>query len=676
MSEENHSVMTRKLYQWSLATGAGSQIALSLCILAAVGLKVIPIEMQRRIVNDALGQRDVDLLLSYCGIYAGSVIAYHLFRQLINALQIRMGEKVLADMRRAFFTHVLRLPPSYFQKHPSGKIVSLLVGEMEPVGDFTGTALAVPMASLFTLSILSGYLFWLEPILALSSLVIYPVMLMVLPRLQRRVDALNVQRLQDGQHLSGKIGETSSGVADIQSHGASKLETSKVAHLIERLQSTRVLWTIAQSRCTVVNNLCLAMGPFLIFLVGGWLVMHRDLPIGALVAFLGAQTLAYEPWRELVEFYQKYQDAKMRYIKIQRFFNEEEHVNWLEAISDCADVKAIPRLSGDLSVSKLHVKNAEGGVLLEGVSFELNAGELLCISGVSGCGKSTLMRTLCRQMHPTSGTIKYGLEKTANEAENLFVDLGTIDHNIFAASVGVVSQAPYIFDGSVKENLLYQLEANYSGAPLPDEFQPLLDDLIFALQQAGLFLDVVRFGLAAAIDKNQAPEVVGKILHMRGHLLETQRTQLGEHVRFFELSNTTEWIDGRSLLENIVYGELRSRKVGATAGLMQLIVPELLEVELLEQCVVTGLEREVGTRGGGLSEGQRRRLALAAALLKKPEILLLDEVTSGLDPHGQKRIYELIRRLDGKMTIIIVDHNPESPLTCHKRIVLQSGKMV
>ena len=98
------------IYQWAMCTGYVKQALLSLLVLIAVVFKVVPLEMQRRIVNDALGQQNVNLLFTY------------------------------------------------FQKYPSGKIVSLLVGEMETLGDFTGPALAIPLSSFCLMVILSGYL--------------------------------------------------------------------------------------------------------------------------------------------------------------------------------------------------------------------------------------------------------------------------------------------------------------------------------------------------------------------------------------------------------------------------------------------------------------------------------------------------------------------------------------
>jgi ATP-binding cassette subfamily C protein len=71
-----------------------------------------------------------------------------------------------------------------------------------------------------------------------------------------------------------------------------------------------------------------------------------------------------------------------------------------------------------------------------------------------------------------------------------------------------------------------------------------------------------------------------------------------------------------------------------------------------------GIETDVGEMGGRLSGGQRQRIALARALVTNPNILILDEVTSALDPETEAEIVSNIASLRGRYTIIAITHRP------------------
>src|SRR5690242_5400656 len=102
--------------------------------------------------------------------------------------------------------------------------------------------------------------------------------------------------------------------------------------------------------------------------------------------------------------------------------------------------------------------------------------------------------------------------------------------------------------------------------------------------------------------------------------------------------------------------------------------PERID-DALEMVELTGRQRD---KVGGYSHGMRQRLGIAAALLRDPKLLLLDEPATGLDPAGMRDMRLLIRRLaDQGITVMLSSHLlAEVEELCNRVAIVRSGKIV
>ena len=86
---------------------------------------------------------------------------------------------------------------------------------------------------------------------------------------------------------------------------------------------------------------------------------------------------------------------------------------------------------------------------------------------------------------------------------------------------------------------------------------------------------------------------------------------------------------------------------------------------------VEGLSHRIGFNdGGGLSGGERQKLAIARALIRRPKILIFDEVTNHLDYESRLRMRDLLAQLRGNTTVLLVSHDPELIKLCDMEIHL------
>ena len=176
--------------------------------------------------------------------------------------------------------------------------------------------------------------------------------------------------------ISNQIGEAIDGIHEIQANGAFGIEGRKFTRTVNILMKTRITWNLYRFSVKITNNFFNNLSPFLIFIVGGYLIMNGKLGLGSLVAFLSAQEKLYDPWRELIDFYQSYQDSQVRYKRIMEYFDAEpEH---LLAPVDRAPYRLGPPA---LEVRDLTFTTEDGIRLLDRISFNLKPGEHLALVG-------------------------------------------------------------------------------------------------------------------------------------------------------------------------------------------------------------------------------------------------------------------------------------------------------
>jgi ABC-type multidrug transport system fused ATPase/permease subunit len=534
MAEVERPIVKRSLLSWVFDGNLGWQITLLGVIAVAVFTRVLPLEMQKRIVNQAITLRNVDLLLLYCGYYLAAVLVASACKYLINILETLISQRVLARMRAALYAHIITLPLGFFRNTQPGTVVNAIVNELVVPSNFVSMAMSSPVSNILTLLAFAGFLFWLNPLLAAVSLSIYPAAMLLIPFLQKRANIANKARVDQSRIFSGRIAEAISGIHEIHGNGTYRIERRKFKKMVEQLQKVRVTWGLYRFGVKSTNNLFTSLGPFLVFILGGYLTIKGQLELGSLVAFLSAQEKLYDPWKELIEFYQVYQDGAVSYTRTMEFFDVAP-----EHSLEPAGRKPL-ELEASLDIKNLSFVTESGIRLLDDVNLTLKPGEHLALVGFSGSGKSTLALCIGQLYDYSDGHILLGNEEVAH-----------LTRKDVVTNVGIVAQNPFIFEGSMAENLLYACEAAAPGDEAPGDGLPTLDDIIAVLHQTGLFTDVLRFGLNAFLSPEKHREVVKNIIRVRRKFQEKFGDRLADYVEFF---NENQYLSYSSVVENLTFG--------------------------------------------------------------------------------------------------------------------------
>lgn len=194
--QQDIPVTKRSMYYWVWHRNAKWQIILMAVIVVTVATRVFPLEMQKRIINEAIGQKNLHDLFLFCSMYMGAVLMAQALKYTIYLLQNYIGEKSLLDLRTKLIAHIIKLPMSFFRHTSPGLVISSMTNELIHMPVFIGSAISQPLVNVLTFIAMSGYMLYLNPLLGIISILIYPSEFLIIPRVQRRFNQWNQKRIR------------------------------------------------------------------------------------------------------------------------------------------------------------------------------------------------------------------------------------------------------------------------------------------------------------------------------------------------------------------------------------------------------------------------------------------------------------------------------------------------
>jgi ABC-type multidrug transport system fused ATPase/permease subunit len=302
------------------------QTLMILLSLIALPILYLTLELPKQIVNNALNSerfpidvfgRDVDqvtYLMLLSGLYLLAIILIGINKYVLNVFKGYVAERFL----RRFRLFVYRQWRNDSVARNKSEIVPILAQEVEPVGGFAADVLTLPILQGGTLATILLFMFIQDPVLGAAALTVLPIQLVLLPRLQRRVNVLSRSRIQEvrqlGKELSDQLRDRQQDQSGLGPTSASFRELEHVRRRIFKLKFF----------IKALNNFLTALTPFLFYSLGGYFVIEGRISLGALVAVLAAHKDFSAPLKELFRYYQTLEDTRIRYQEITMFFSNSQ----------------------------------------------------------------------------------------------------------------------------------------------------------------------------------------------------------------------------------------------------------------------------------------------------------------------------------------------------------------
>jgi ABC-type bacteriocin/lantibiotic exporter with double-glycine peptidase domain len=290
-------------YIWSIS--ARQQSLLALLSIFIFLLDLVPLELQRRIVNDAIGKKMFLELIWLCGGYAVTALMQGAAKLVWNVYRNSVGEATSRRLRLDTFAAALRHPePDTTAREGVG--ISIILSEADPVGLFVATSVSEPVLHGGVLISVFAYLIYLQPWMALVALALFVPQCAFVPLVQKAINRRTEARIQVMRRLSADlVAETANGVLERESR-AYRRGVGNIYAL--NMQIYRRKYSM-----NFLINLFYHFGTVGILFVGGWFVMAGKTEVGTVVAFISGLTKVNDPWNDLVTFFRDMTNARMKY---------------------------------------------------------------------------------------------------------------------------------------------------------------------------------------------------------------------------------------------------------------------------------------------------------------------------------------------------------------------------
>lgn len=278
------------LFHYVAATSWVHQLPLLAMTVTVFLLEVVPLELQRRVVNDAVKHRQYSAVLWLCAAYAGTVVVQGSMKLALNIYRAWVGERAKRDLRRCVYGTA---EAGLSAAEARGTAVSMVVAEVEPVGNFIGAAVSEPLLQAGILVTVVTYVIHIDPWMGAAAVALFLPQTVFVPLMQHGMN----RRTRARVWLLRQIG-----AALIVAGPPDAVANSEDDARIQRV--FRINMRIFELKFTMnfLMNLCTHAQIVMALLLGGWRVLQGELEIGSIVAFISGIGRLTDPWGDLINY--------------------------------------------------------------------------------------------------------------------------------------------------------------------------------------------------------------------------------------------------------------------------------------------------------------------------------------------------------------------------------------
>ena len=467
-----------------------------------------------------------------------------------------VGQRVLFTLRNAIFNKLQQLPVDFFNQNKAGDLISRVNNDTDKLNTFFSQSLIQFIGSIATMTGAGVFLLIIQPNLGAAALVPGVFILIFTSLVSPWVKRRNATNLKSVGGMSAEIQESLNNFKVIIAFNRRDYFRKRFDGANKDNYRTAIGAGLANNLILPVYSFFSGLAQLTVLIYGIYLISTGSFTVGFLISYLSYATLFYNPLRQLAALWTSFQVAMAGWDRISQILVLDNNLTTVKS-------DAVEKDAPLLEFRNVHFGYAEGHEILHNISFKLERGKTYALVGPTGGGKTTTASLIARLYDPNKGTVLLDGK-----------DIRSYEPAEKTKKVGFILQEPFLFTGTVKENILYGNE---------------------------LYRDYTN---------EQLEEVI-------------KEANLGSLLALFE----------------------------------------------------DGLETKVVSSGDSISLGQKQLIAFMRAVLRNPDLLILDEATANIDTITEKLLEDILSKLPEETTRVIIAHRLNTIQNADEIFFVNSGEV-
>jgi ABC-type multidrug transport system fused ATPase/permease subunit len=418
--------------RWVLAFG------FLLMIVKTVAGLVLPFST-KFLIDGVLGPHGrPGLLLWLVGVVFSATALQAVMSFSLTQLLSKAAQRMITELRQTVQQHVGRLAVSFYDANRTGLLVSRIMNDVEGVRNLIGTGLVEFVGGLLTAGLVFGYLVYRQTMMTLVVFAVVGVFVVILQNAFKTIRPIFRERAKITGEVTGRLTESLGGVRVVKGYHAEEREAGVFTVGVLRLLDNVMRSLTATSLLSLAATTVLGVVGGLVMLIGGHQVIAHRMTTGGYFQYTMLLAYMIAPVFQVVNIGTQLTEAVAGLDRTIEILSEQDE------FGDPARVKALGPIVGDVRFDAVRFAYEKDKPVLHGISFEALPGTVTALVGSSGSGKSTIISLVCAFHKPDAGQVLVD-----------GVDLSTVRLDSYRSQLGVVLQESFLFDGTIRENVMF-----------------------------------------------------------------------------------------------------------------------------------------------------------------------------------------------------------------------------